>query len=98
MSSFGFAATVAIGSTLASTALGAVPFVDGAATLVLLFGLQALVTVLRRRGAFGGLVDNSPRLLMVGPEIFDDALRRSRSSREEMFAQLPQQACTDWTR
>ncbi len=76
MSSFDFAATVAVGSTLASTALGSVPLVDGAAALVLLFGLQAIVAVLRRRGAFGGLVDSRPLLLMTGSEVLDDHLRR----------------------
>jgi len=88
MSSFDFAATVAIGSTLASTAVGSVALVDGAATLVLLFGLQAVVAVLRRRGAFGGLVDNSPLLLMAGADILDDHLRQARISREELFGQL----------
>ncbi len=90
MSSFDFAATVAVavGSTLASTALGSVPLVDGAAALVLLFGLQAIVAVLRRRGAFGGLVDSRPLLLMTGSEVLDDHLRQARMSREELFAQL----------
>ncbi len=88
MSSFDFAATVAIGSTLASTALGSVALADGGTTLVLLFGLQAGVAALRRRGAFGGLVDNSPLLLMAGAEILDDHLRQARISREELWGQL----------
>ena len=88
MSSFDFAATVAVGSTLASTALGSTALADGATVLVLLFGLQAVVAVLRRRGAFGGLVDNSPLLLMAGSEVLDDHLRQARISREELFGQL----------
>ncbi len=88
MSSFDFAATVAVGSTLASTALGSTALANGAAVLVLLFGLQAVVAVLRRRGAFGGLVDNSPLLLMAGPEVIDDHLQQARISREELFGQL----------
>ena len=88
MSSFDFAATVAVGSTLASTALGSVSLADGASALVILFGLQAIVAVLRRRGAFGGLVDNSPLLLMAGPEVLDDHLQQARISREELFGQL----------
>ena len=88
MSSFDYAATVAVGSTLASTALSSVALANGAATLVMLFGLQAVVAVLRRRGAFGDLVDNSPLLLMAGPEILDDHLRRARISREELYGQL----------
>ena len=88
MSSFDFAATVAVGSTLASTALGSTALANGAAVLVLLFGLQAVVGVLRRRGAFGGMVDNTPLLLMAGPEVLDDSLRQARISREELFGQL----------
>ena len=61
MSSFDFAATVAIGSTLASTAVGSVSLSPGAAGLPMLFGLQAAIAV-RRRGALGGLVDNTPLL------------------------------------
>ena len=51
-------------------------------------GLQAVIAVLRRRGVFGGLVDNSPLLLMAGPEVLEDHLRRARISREELFGQL----------
>ena len=88
MSSFDFAATVAIGSTLASTALGSVPLANGAVTLALLFALQATITALRRRGVFHGAVDNEPLLLMAGPEILDDHLRQARISRDELYAQL----------
>ena len=88
MSSFDFAATVAVGSTLASTALGSTALANGATVVVLLFGLQAIVAVLRRRGAFGGLVDNSPLLLMAGSEVLDDHLQQARISREELFGQL----------
>ena len=88
MSSFDFAATVAVGSTLASTALGSTALANGATVLVLLFGLQAIVAVLRRRGAFGGLVDNSPLLLMAGSEVLDDHLQQARISREELYGQL----------
>jgi uncharacterized membrane protein YcaP (DUF421 family) len=88
MSSFDFAATVAVGSTLASTAVGSAALANGAAALVLLFGLQAVVAVLRRRGVLGGLVDNSPLLLMAGAEVLDDHLRQARLSREELFGQL----------
>ena len=49
MSSFDFAATVAVGSLLASTAVGSTSLSDGAAGLVVLFGAQAVIGVLRRR-------------------------------------------------
>lgn len=88
MSSFDFAATVAIGSTLATTAVGSPSLADGAAALVLLFGAQALVAQLRRRTAFAAAVDNQPLLLMSGPVVHEANLRQARISREELFGQL----------
>ena len=88
MSSFDFAATVAIGSTLASTAVGSVSLSQGAAGLLVLVGLQAALAVLRRRGVLGGLIDNSPLLAMAGAQVLDGHLRRARVSREELFGQL----------
>lgn len=88
MSSFDFAATVAVGSLLASTAVGSTSLSDGAAGLVVLFGAQAVIGVLRRRDAFAGAVDNRPLLLMAGPVVVDDHLRQARISRSELFAQL----------
>ena len=88
MSSFDFAATVAVGSTLASAALTSAPLSNGAVALVVLFGLQAIVGVLRRRGAFAGLIDNSPLLLMAGSRVLDDHLQQARISREELYGQL----------
>lgn len=88
MSSFDFAATVAVGSTLSSTATGSVPLAAGATALVVLFGLQALVGALRRRGTFAGALDNTPLLLMAGSDVLDDALAQARMSRSELFGQL----------
>ncbi len=88
MSSFDFAATVAVGSTLSSTLLGSVPLAAGALGLALLFGLQYLIATLRRRGALLGLVDNQPILLMVGEEVLADNLRHVRMSRDELMSQL----------
>lgn len=88
MSSFDFAATVAVGSTLSSTLLGSVPLVLGLTGLMLLFALQYLIARLRRRGWLHGLADNRPILLMVGEEVFEDSLRHVRLSRDELMGQL----------
>lgn len=88
MSSFDFAATVAVGSTVASTALGTSPLVNGVVALCMLFGLQYLVATLRRRDLLHGLTDNAPILLMAGPEVLEGNLRHARVSREELWAQL----------
>ena len=90
MSSFDFAATVAVGSTVASVALGSSPLASGVVALGLLYGMQYLVATLRRRDLLGGAVDNSPILLMAGAEVLDGNLRHARVSRAELWSQLRQ--------
>jgi len=88
MSTFDFAATVAVGSTLSSTLLGSTPLAAGAVGLALLFGLQWLVATLRTRGMLGGVVDNAPMVVMVGAEVIEENLRQARVAPEELFSQL----------
>jgi uncharacterized membrane protein YcaP (DUF421 family) len=88
MSSFDFAATVAMGSTLSSTLIGSVPLAAGALGLALLFAVQWGIAWLRRRGTLHGLVDNQPVLLMAGGRPLEHNLRRVRMSREELWSQL----------
>ncbi len=88
MSSFDFAATVAVGSTLASTLLGSAPLAAGSAGLAVLFGLQYAIATARRRNLLRGLFDNSPILLMAGREVLEGNLRHARVSREELWSQL----------
>lgn len=88
MSSFDFAATVAVGSLVASTALGSTPLLTGVAALAMLYGLQWSVATLRRRDAFGGAIDNTPRLLMAGSQVLEANLRHARVSRSELWSAL----------
>ena len=88
MSSFDFAATVAVGSTIASTLVGSASLAAGAVGLALLFGLQYVVATLRRRDLLHGLADNAPILLMAGAEVVEGNLRHARVSREELYSQL----------
>jgi uncharacterized membrane protein YcaP (DUF421 family) len=88
MSSFDFAATVAVGSTVASVLVGSAPLAAGLLGLAVLYGLQYLVATLRRRNLLGGVVDNEPILLMAGPEVLEGNLRHARVSREELWSQL----------
>jgi uncharacterized membrane protein YcaP (DUF421 family) len=88
MSSFDFAATVAVGSTVAATALGQSPLLNGVLVLALLTGLQWIVATLRRRDLLHGLVDNTPILLVAGDQVLEGNLRHARVSREELFAKL----------
>jgi uncharacterized membrane protein YcaP (DUF421 family) len=88
MSTFDFAATVAVGSTLSSTLLGTTPLSAGLVGLALLFGLQWAVATLRRRGRLGGLVDNAPMVVMVDGEMVEGNLRHVRVAPLELFSQL----------
>lgn len=88
MSSYDFAATVAVGSTVSSAATGSVPLVSAVLALLLLYALQYVIAALRRRGRLGGLVDNSPLLLLADGTVLTDNLRRARVSTEELRAQI----------
>lgn len=88
MSTFDFAATVAVGSTVASTALGTSPLSHGVLVLAMLFLLQYTVATLRRRDLLRGLVDNSPILLMADDRILEGQMRHARVSREELYSNL----------
>jgi uncharacterized membrane protein YcaP (DUF421 family) len=88
MSSFDFAATVAVGSTVASTALGSTPLVNGLVALSMFYALQYTIATLRRRNAFAGALDNSPVLLMAGSEVLEGNLRHARVSEQELWSQL----------
>ena len=88
MSTFDFAATVAVGSTVSSVALGSAPLASGLLALAMLFGLQYLVASLRRRGLLHGAVDNRPILVMSGAQVLEGNLRHARISRSELWSQL----------
>jgi uncharacterized membrane protein YcaP (DUF421 family) len=90
MSGFDFAITIAIGSILASVTLWQKPtLLDGAVALAVLFGLQFVVGTLReRRPGVARLVDNRPLLLMDGPEVLRDHLRRANMTEADLRAKL----------
>ena len=88
MSSFDFAATVAVGSTVSATALGSAPLANGVVALAMLYGLQYGVATLRRRNLLRGAVDNAPMLLMSNGQVLDGNLQHARVSRVELWAQL----------
>ncbi len=87
MSSFDFAATVAIGSTIATVASLSTPPAHALLVLSLLYLLQAMVA-LARRTRIGKMIDNAPMLLMAGSEILHDNLRHVRVTEQELMSQL----------
>ncbi len=90
MSSFDFAATVAVGSVMASTLTTKGPsLAQGAAGLFFLYLFQQILASLRRRTSLvEKMVDNSPVLLMDGPEILHDALRSTGVTEDDLRGKL----------
>lgn len=96
MSGFDFAITIAIGSVFASVTLWRKPtLVDGAAALGVLFVLQFVVGTLRKRvPGVTTAVDNPPVLLMDGPEVLDDDLRRVNTTEADLRPKLREASVT----
>lgn len=91
MSSFDFAVTVAFGSLLASAVLSPDPPIARAVVgLASLYAIQYAVSRIRVGEGLTSLFDNEPLLLMRGPEILDDNLRRARVARRDLLAKLRQ--------
>jgi len=90
MSGFDFAVTVAIGSVLGSVVLSPnPPLVRGAVAMAVLFGLQWGVAALRARwSGLARVTDNRPILLMDGPTILDENLRRSNVTLADLKGKL----------
>lgn len=90
MSSFDFAMTVAIGSMVAAAAISKKALVvEGVVGLATIFFLQFMFGFLRYRfKAFHDLLDNTPVLLMDGERILEKNLKKSRVSKEDLYAKL----------
>ena len=90
MSSFDFAATVAVGSVMATTLTSDTPsLAQGVIGLFFLYGFQQLMANLRRRSSFvEAAVDNQPVLLMDGPTVLDEALHATGITRSDLRAKL----------
>ncbi len=90
MSSFDFAMTIAVGTLLSSTIINKSPsVVQGGVALLSLYGLQLLVAVLRQKISwFSDVIDNQPLLLMDGPKILHDNLRKAQLSEDDLRSKL----------
>jgi uncharacterized membrane protein YcaP (DUF421 family) len=88
MSAFDFAATIATGSILASAALGQASLVTGIVAVAVLFTAQALVAVTRRQRWLHRVTDNSPLLLMDGPDFLEDNMRKAHVTQGDVMAKL----------
>lgn len=89
MSSFDFAMTVAIGSLVATTVLSSsVSLAEGVVGMLAVYVLQISAATLRRFKWFAKAIDNSPLLLMDGPIILHDNLRKARVAEGDIRSKL----------
>jgi uncharacterized membrane protein YcaP (DUF421 family) len=90
MSSFDFAVTVAFGSLLASTVLtNTPPLAQSIVALATLFLIQYVVGLLRVHSSFMvKAVDNVPSLVMAGPDILHENMRKVRMTEDDLYAKL----------
>lgn len=89
MTNFDIAATVAIGSMLATTALSSsTPLLVGGVGLAVLFAIQWVTATVRRYRGPRRLVDNSPLVLMSGSEVLSEHLTIAQMTRSDLRSKL----------
>jgi uncharacterized membrane protein YcaP (DUF421 family) len=95
LSSVDFAATVATGTIVASTALSStVSVAQGAIAVAVLFVAQVGFSLGRRHRGLSRLLQNEALLLMAGPRILEDNLHHARMTEPELYEQLRQAGVT----
>jgi len=90
MSGFDFAITVAFGSVVAGTVIAKDPPVaQGAAALLFLFLIQAIIAIARRKWDWASkLVNNEPRLVWRDGEYFEDQMSAAQVTQDDIIAKL----------
>lgn len=88
MSSFDFAATVAMGSTMAAVGMSGSSLSVGIVVLGTFYAVQVGIALLRRHAGFDAVVDNDPLLLMVGRRVLNDNLDIARVTEGDLRAKL----------
>ncbi|MGJ7907124.1 DUF421 domain-containing protein [Actinopolyspora sp. H202] len=89
MTNFDFAATVAFGSIMATTAVSSgVSLLQGIIALGMLFAAQTSIAALRKLGSFERLADNRPLLLMDGREELSRNLEHAQMTRDDLYSKL----------
>ncbi len=89
-----FAATIAIGSLLATAAAGSIPVAQALVALAAVFATQRVLQRWRRHGG-ARLTDNEPMLLMAGSEVLEENLRSTGITRDDLVAKLREANVTD---
>ncbi len=99
MSSFDFAMTVAIGSMMAATVVSRdAMLLPGLMAVVVFYLLQSIVGKLRVYSVkVQKWVDNEPVLLMDGPEVLDENLRKTGVTHDDLRARLREANVLNYT-
>ena len=90
MSSFDFAVTVAMGSLLAAVTLSGSSLADGLVGAGALLLVQSAIAHGRIRVGASAVVDNRALLLMAGPRMLEENMRRARVTPDDVRAKLRQ--------
>lgn len=90
MSSFDFAVTVAMGSLLAAVTLSGSSLADGLVGAGALLLVQSVIAFGRIRFGASAVVDNQALLLMAGPTMLEENMRRARVTPDDVRAKLRQ--------
>ena len=88
MSSFDFAVTVAVGSLIASVAMGSSSLLNGVIALVVIIGSQRLVAMARKHTHVEEIIDNKPLLLLANGQLIHDHLDQARVTPSDVMAKL----------
>ena len=88
MSSFDFAVTIAVGTVMGSVALSGSSLIVGLVVLASFYLLQVAIALLRRNTRMDEVVDNDPLVLMVGRDMIDENLARTRVTAADVHSKL----------
>ena len=89
MSSFDLVAVIAFGSIIGRAALGRTPVLAGGlVALATLLTLQGVVGLLRRQGRLRTIISAPPVLLMAGPQVIQEHMRRCHVLPGELQSRL----------
>ena len=88
MSSFDFAVTIAVGTVMGSVALSGSSLIVGVVVLATFYLLQVTIALLRRNTPMDEVVDNDPLVLMVGRDMIEENLARTRVTEADVKAKL----------
>lgn len=97
MNAFDFVVTIALGSILAGTMLNAdISWAEGMTALLVLVGLQYLITLaMTRSSAFRSAIASDPTLLVHDGRLLQRAMQRERVSEEEVMHALRDAGLTE---